>query len=459
MSIPLQPLPAGGRSREEIAQIEVDSTRVASGTVRLLLAFFLTAIGVVPVVEWAGIRTVGAEGAAPASSGWSFLAGLPSEIRAHVTGAATAEDSGLWRLVVSTNRLVIAALSGFERSLEAESLLGRSLRPPAQVLMTGWLGVGNERVYRGRDGWLFYRPDVEYITARGFLDPAQLRRRVAAASEGTAPRQPDPRKAIAQLRRDLDARGITLLVMPTPLKPGVHPEMLARRYADKTNPLQNPSYRAFVDDLRRDGVLVFDPSEALAAARRSGPQYLTTDTHWRPETMEEVAELLGGFTAAHVQLPVKADPAYRLERPEVRNTGDVARMLDLSDEGLLFPPETVWLRRVLQPDGSPWRPSRDADVLVLGDSFSNIYALESMGWGTSAGFAEQLSYTLRRPVDRLVQNDEGAFATRALLRRDPDRLDGKRVVIYQFAARELALGDWKMIPLPAQHRVVSPQAP
>ena len=86
---------------------------------------------------------------------------------------------------------------------------------------------------------------------------------------------------------------------------------------------------------------------------------------------------------------------------------------------------------------------------MLGDSFSNIYALESMGWGTSAGFVEQLSHALRRPIDRLVQNDEGAFATRAMLRRDPGRLEGKRVVVYQFAARELAFGDWKVIPLPA----------
>jgi hypothetical protein len=100
------------------------------------------------------------------------------------------------------------------------------------------------------------------------------------------------------------------------------------------------------------------------------------------------------------------------------------------------------------PDGSPWRSARDADVLVLGDSFSNIYALESMGWGTSAGFVEQLSFALRRPVDRLVQNDEGAFATRAMLQRDPSRLDGKRVVVYQFAVRELAFGDWKVLPLP-----------
>jgi alginate O-acetyltransferase complex protein AlgJ len=341
-------------------------------------------------------------------------------------------------------------------------------------VITGWLGAGNERVYRGREGWLCYRPDVEYVTGPGFLDPAQLDRRVAparasatdpqqpvitaardpalSAGEGLVPSgrvEPDPRVAISQLRRDLEARGIALVVVPTPLKPGVHPERLARGYADATGVLQNASYGTFVADLRRDGVLVFDPSEALADTRLAGPQYLATDSHWRPEAMEMVVERLGGFIAAQLRLPVTVDPGYVIERPNVRNIGDEARMLDLADDHSLFQPEAASLRRVLQPDGSPWRPSRDADVLVLGDSFSNIYSLESMGWGTSAGFTEQLSYTLRRPLDRLVQNDEGAFATRAMLQRDSGRLDGKRVVVYQFAARELAFGDWKLIPLAA----------
>jgi hypothetical protein len=65
---------------------------------------------------------------------------------------------------------------------------------------------------------------------------------------------------------------------------------------------------------------------------------------------------------------------------------------------------------------------------------------------------EQLSYTLQRPIDRIVQNDEGAHATRGLLRRDlasgGNRLADKRVVIWQFAARELAFGDWRVIRLP-----------
>ena len=439
-----QSLPTGGPSREEMARRDLGHTTVTPATVRILLAFFLTALVAGLIGELAGVRARRVDGVETA---WSHMSMLPSQIDAHRASTTASDGSGSWQRLVSTNRIVLAGLSGFERALEDESLLGRLLRPHAQVVMTRWLGAGNERVYRGRDGWLFYRPDVEYVTGRGFLDPAQLRRRVAAAPEWTAPPQPDAREAIARFKNDLLARGITLVVMPTPLKPAVHPEMLARRYAEATGVLQNPSYGAFVNDLRRYGVLVFDPSEALAAARRTGPQYLATDTRWRPETMEVAAERLGDFIAAHVGLPVIADPGYRLERPEVRNTGDIARMLDLPDDARLFPPETVWLRRVLQADGSPWRSSRDADVLLLGDSFSNVYALESMGWGTSAGLAEQLSYTLRRPVDRLVQNDEGAFATRAMLRQDPGRLDGKRVVVYQFAARELAFGDWKVIPL------------
>jgi alginate O-acetyltransferase complex protein AlgJ len=121
-------------------------------------------------------------------------------------------------------------------------------------------------------------------------------------------------------------------------------------------------------------------------------------------------------------------------------------MLDLPGGQTLYPTESVWLRRVLESDSQPWRPSRSADVLVLGDSFSNIFSLASMGWGDAAGLVEQVSYLLRRPVDRLVQNDQGAFATRSMLRQPGvDRLAGKRVVIYEFATRELAFGDWQIL--------------
>jgi alginate O-acetyltransferase complex protein AlgJ len=286
---------------------------------------------------------------------------------------------------------------------------------------------------------------VDYLTGRPFLDPVQLRRRVRDTPAWDALPQPDPRKAIVRFKDDLAARGIALIVMPTPHKAAAHPEKLAPLSERKATP-ENPSFPAFLEQLERDGVLVFKP-DVLTSAGGQDQRYLATDTHWRPEAMEVVAESLASFISARVRLAPVDDPRHLVERLEASNTGDTARMLDLPDEAGLAAPETVWLRRVLQPDGSLWRSSPTADVLVLGDSFSNIYALESMGWGTSAGFVEQLSYALRRPIDRIVQNDEGAFATRAVLQRSPARLNGKRVVVYQFAERELAFGDWKVIGL------------
>ena len=54
-------------------------------------------------------------------------------------------------------------------------------------------------------------------------------------------------------------------------------------------------------------------------------------------------------------------------------------------------------------------------------------------------------------MDALRRNDAGAYATREMLAREIaggcDRLAGKKVVIWQFAARELAQGDWKLIDL------------
>jgi alginate O-acetyltransferase complex protein AlgJ len=191
---------------------------------------------------------------------------------------------------------------------------------------------------------------------------------------------------------------------------------------------------------------MFDPSEVLGAVRQSAPQYLATDTHWRPEAMELVAERLAAFVNQHVTLPVAPALGLSIEEQEVTNSGDTAVILDLPAGQQLYPPERAVISRVLNQDGSPWRSDRAADVLVLGDSFANIYSLASMGWGDSAGLVEHLSYALGRPADRILQNDDGAFATRELLRRaGPERLAGKRVVIWQFAARELGSGNWKVI--------------
>jgi len=435
-------------SREEIAQIEVGHTTVSPMLARALVAVFLVLITIPGIIDLVADLRSGGDPTA-----WSTLVALPNQVRSTLAENASSGNAGFISQVRAGNRTVLTALHAFEDDLADDSPVFARFRPPAQTVLSEWLGVGNERVYQGRDGWLFYRPDVEYVMGRGFLDPAEMRRRRESDREWIEQPQPDPRQALVAFHRQLQQRGITLIVVPTPVKPEMHPEKLHRDPAVGV-PVQNASFQAFVDDLRREHVAVFDVAEALArGGTASTTAYLATDTHWRPEAMERAAELLGAFVRDQVTLPALSGDPHRLDEQQITNVGDTAAMLDLPPGHRLNQPELVTIHRVVDTEGGAWKPSRDADVLVLGDSFSNIYSLASLGWGDSAGLVEHLGRILERPIDRIVQNDDGAFATRARLRQDlasgSDRLAGKRVVILQFAARELAAGDWKRIDLPA----------
>lgn len=437
-----------GGAREAQAWQEVGQTDIRRPTAWLLAGVFSAIVFLGPAVSH---LTGGAPDTDDAASAWTHLAGAPADVVARLSGAGRAVDGlGWWGRTVEANRAVLARMQAFEHTLDRESRPGRDLRPPAQHVLSGWLGAGNERVYIGRAGWTFYRPDVESLTGPPFLDPAQMDRRVRAASEWEAPPQPDPRPAIVSFHRTLATRGIVLVVVPTPVKPTVHPERLSAAYDGSMSPVRNPSFAPLLDHLRAEGVVVFDPADLLVAARvrTDRPQFLATDTHWRPEAMEQVARELAGVVRAHVALPDVAEAGYRTQSREVRHLGDTVVMLDLPATQGLYSPEIAWIRRIVDRDGRPWRPDREADVLLLGDSFTNIFSLGTMGWGEAAGLAEQLSYELQRPVDRFVQNDAGAYATRErlaqALREDPQRLDRVRVVVWQFAARELAFGDWRL---------------
>jgi alginate O-acetyltransferase complex protein AlgJ len=357
----------------------------------------------------------------------------------------------LFTRIVSKNRVVIGELEGFKDDAEDKTLLAARLRPPTQYLLAG-LGAGNEQAYVGLTPWLFYRQGLDYLTGPGFLDPRQRAARSVASDLGITQR-PDPRLAILNLKEQLERRGIQLIVMPTPVKPTIHPERFARGFDGRQDPLRSDSYPTFIRELEARGVLVFDGAPAVLAAKRrtQKSQYLMTDTHWRPEALELVAARLGDFVTQHADLPPVPPAGYVSEHVDVANLGDIARMLDLPEPQSRYPTEKVRLRQIRTAENALWRARRSADVLLLGDSFSNIYSLAEMGWGESAGLAAQLSFLLQRPVDRIVQNADGAFASRELLGRElgsgRDRLEGKRLVIFQFAERELAVGDWKLVDL------------
>lgn len=452
-------------SREEQAKIEVGHTAIRPVTAWLLTTAFLFVIAAVPLIQQAS--DVRGYLAGRRASIWpqcyDFFRQLPSTlfppIRTH---------SGIVSRVFKANRRVLREIHSYEDTLEDESLVGKILRQPAQYVLARWLGAGNKQAYCGRGHWLFYRPDIDYLIGPGFLNASWLSHRVASVDEWITPPQPDPCKAIIHFNKQLASRGITLIVMPTPVKPMIQAGNFARAYDDWPVPLRNPSHAQFVKKLEHAGILVFDIAVELANARRANrqSQYLATDSHWRPEAVELTAKCLKTFIDKRVSLSDVTGFSLSTQRVPITHLGDIAAMLKLPAHQTYYPKEQVSIRQILARNNEFWRPDSFADILVLGDSFSNVYSLEALGWGESAGLIEQLSFELQRPLDRIVQNDNGAYATRAILSRElgrgRDRLAGKRVVIYQFACRELTDGDWKIIDLslgtPPSARFIVPES-
>jgi alginate O-acetyltransferase complex protein AlgJ len=358
--------------------------------------------------------------------------------------AAIAKIAGpldFWRLLPTPESTRAA-----EKALEERSSIAAALRPRLQAFLYGAVGAGNEQAVPAPGGWLFFRKDLDYLNGKPFLNPAVLSGR--ARTDSIAP---DPLSAIVEFDRQLAARGIRLLVVPIPVKPCIEAHRFDPSGGQTKKPRHNASYADWLTALKARGVSVFDPTPLLhERAQRTGePQFLRTDTHWTPEAMEAVAEAVARTaqpltTVAKAALPPEGSA-------QITAHGDTVALLGLPKSQSLIPPQTVTIHRVL-PNGSPWKPNREADVLLLGDSFSNIYSLGAMGWGDSAGFTEHLSAHLGRPVDALLRNSDGAFATRQMLQKElasgSDRLQGKTLVIWEFATRELAFGNWKSLPLP-----------
>lgn len=437
-------------SREEVAQIEIGATEVSSRLARFLVVCFLVAIFCVPIAQHASdvMQWRAAQRPSPMPQAWDILLSVRHAVYTWYTSTLSLYDR-----VFAVNHEFLRDIQRYEGRLEEESWLTRHVLPPVQLILSRGLGVGNEQAYLGRDGWLFYRPAIEYLTGPGFLAPRQLAHRATSSDASSPPPQPDPVQAIVQFRTQLAERGIDLILMPVPGKPSVHPEHFVRGVSRDAPVLHNRSFRAFLHAMEAKGVRVFDPSDRLAAfADAHGtPAYLATDTHWTPAAMENIAVALADELRPLLSAPVPG-AVFRRDTATVTNLGDLGKMLRLPQDSPWPAPETAEIHpvrpvaedavRVLDPA---------ADVLLLGDSFANIYALESMGWGTSAGLAEHLALALNRPVDAIRHNDAGAYATRETLARElaqgRDRLAGKKVVVWEFAARELAQGDWRLLDL------------
>lgn len=419
-------------SREAIAWVEIGTTAISGNCAMALSVFFLVVICVVPIGQYVYDLRHGTTA--------SFA--LPG-------GGTDTDGESIFTLIDRRNNAILESFNRLENTLEEASLLRKVFLPPMQYVLLRFFHKGNEKAIPGRDGWLHFAPAVDSLVGPPFLDPHQLQTRAEAYKLWEKPFQPDPLSAIIDFKKQLAARGITLIMIAVPVKAAIQPEKISSRKVAR--PLANRSWSLFVQTLQDNGVRLYDLRPVLSRyAEEHGDAYLSTDTHWQPGAMQAVAEELAGLILK--EFPQTAGKAALQAQPQtVVGQGDIARMLTLPERANLYPGREVQIRQILTDQQEFWQPDRNGEILLLGDSFTNIYSTEALGWGVGAGFAEQLSHYLQTPLDLLARNDSGAYVTREMLAgelaRGRDRLAGKKLVIWQFAERELALGDWRHIAL------------
>jgi alginate O-acetyltransferase complex protein AlgJ len=353
-----------------------------------------------------------------------------------------------------------------EEEIAHASHLSKKLRRLYQTVLTAAFSQGSGRVIIGREGELFYQPDVQACITPGFVsDRARLRpeflreygeglfTRVKRALFGGPPPPPpiegkrfedfDPLTGIADFRDRLAARGIRLLVVPLPTKPVIYPERLWPGYPLDKGPAWPPDWHRFKRRLDAAGIAWVDSTDALWSAKARGENlFHMLDTHWSPRGMETVADAVAAdllrrgwlndwpkrrYEALHAG-PIQAD---------WRNF-DLPDMLGIDGRWLKVPASEPPPTYVLL-DGRPAWADDEAEVLLLGDSYSGAFCYEPDRQNPSAagGFVQHLSMRLGVPVQMLAHHGAGATLIRQMLRERPSMLARKRLVIWEFTTRDL----------------------
>jgi len=328
-----------------------------------------------------------------------------------------------------------ANLHAYEHELEKASFLVQACQPWMRGLEWQYLDDAGEKVVVGREDWLFYAEGVRYVAER------PLR-----AGE---PDYADPLPAILAFRDDLQAWGIRLVVVPVPDKASVYPDQLAAARGSAI--LVCDSTRRLLDALRREGIATVDLFEVFREARRKlegSPErlYLRHDTHWSPHGAKVAANATAA-TLLERQLIQPGQQAYEDRTTVVSRLGDLVEMLDTPRIANSLGREWLTCDRVVARDtGLPYQDSVDSEVLLIGDSFLRIYDQDEPG---ASGFAAHLASALQQPVATLVNDGGGSTLVRQALARRSALLDHKKLVIWEFAERDIRFGiqGWRIVAL------------
>ena len=338
--------------------------------------------------------------------------------------------------ITRTTPSLLDRIEAFEEEIE-DSPLHQSSRNSIEHWQAALLREGNRKVYVGHDGWLFYRPGLDALTGYGPIkkEPESVTKNPDLMQW----QQPGP--VIARFAKQLRDRDIQLMLVPVPDKASIHPEKAGLK--TKSLPV-HPDREEFFAQLRSEKIQVLDLIPLFEEERAVGRDlFLKQDTHWTPRAMQLVATHISREVQKHIS--AEANHSHRQKTLERSHPGDLVGMLG-SAKDLPFHPETVTLSQILDGEsGEKIFPSNpESPVVLLGDSFVNIYEDPSLGFGEpgedwiGAGLAAHLANQLGYAAHVFAVNGDGATGSRRVFASMPNNIvRTKKLVVWVLAERDL----------------------
>lgn len=304
----------------------------------------------------------------------------------------------------------------------------------------------------GRDGYFFSGTELQRLAQ--LQDPNAASLRAATV-------------AIVDYRTQLKNKGIELIFVPVPPKAILFPDKLdkdlkikiRRKKPARLDSTLQSTYAA----LRAKGVRVVDPTDALLDARetkKSGPIFPKTAASWSPRAAEITAALIASELkgASWANQPGK-EGSLITEAANLTYSGPLSAGTPAS--------ETLSLRNIgrsadgkmrsvtFSTGGHPLALIGDANLLAWREANNPVNSS-----GAFASLADQLAYEFQTTPDLFPGKTDGRNAARQRILREATNgrnpLASTKVLIWVVSASDLALSDWKRVPLRLDFNLSAP---
>lgn len=219
---------------------------------------------------------------------------------------------------------------------------------------------------------------------------------------------------------------VNLVVVPVPDKLQIE----AEHYSEElSGGIVAPQYEEWVDALQDEGVVVVDAVEEFLEKNEETPMFEAYESHYTSAGRQLLAQMIAD-TINEMDLDVPREEWFLCDTV-VPGTGNLYHLKYNS-----YPDYDVRVLKTVDAEGKRYHASKDAPIVVIGDSNADF------GWNSSSNIGAYIAQATGIKTFTRSRIGGGNLGP-TLFEGRSEFLEGKKMVVWVFDGREL-YGDFSM---------------